>query len=102
MSIQTPQFRAIVSRLLADLEPEDCEEPAEYEMAVELHALPIGVDLWSRMFLSPDGEVIWAGWDPLEIKRSRLEEDVNAAVRMAAERYPAMIDFVQPPSGPGA
>jgi len=94
MSAPSLEFRAIVQRLLADLEPEDCESQQEYQWALELHALPLGIDLWSRVFLTPDGEVVWAGWEPLEIKRSRDQADLKGALRMAAERYPAMTAFV--------
>ena len=95
MSTPSAAFWAIVQRLLRDLEPEDCETQIEYELALEFQALPVGIDLWSRVFLAPDGEVIWAGWEPLEIKRSRDEAHLNAALRMAAERYPAMTTFVR-------
>jgi len=94
MSAPSLEFRAIVQRLLRDLEPEDCESELEYEWALEYHALPLGIDLWSRVFLTPDGHVVWAGWEPLEIKRSRDEADLKRALRWAAERYPAMAAFV--------
>ena len=94
MSHSSLEFWAIVQRLLTDLEFEDCESQEEYQWALEFHALPLGVDLWSRVFLTPDGEVIWAGWEPLEIKRSRDEAHLNAALGMAAERNPAMTTFV--------
>lgn len=95
MSVPSAEFCAIVQRLLRDLEPGDCESQQEYEWALEFQGLPLGPDLWSLVFLTPDGEVIWAGWEPLEIKRSKDEGHVNAALRMAAERYPAMTTFVR-------
>jgi|ERR1043166_992105 hypothetical protein len=95
MSAPSLEFRAIVQRLLRDLEPEDCESQTEYDWAQEFQGLPLGLDLWSLVFLTPDGEVVWAGGQPLEIKRSREECHLNAAIRVAAERYPALEPFVK-------
>jgi uncharacterized protein (DUF1810 family) len=92
--VESPEFTMTVERLLTELEPEDCESIAEYHDAKELHALPLGLDMWSQMFLTPDGEIIWVGGEPLEIRRSRYEGHLCAALRMAAERFPDMEKFV--------
>jgi len=93
MSIETPEFEMAVAGLLAQLQPGDCVDYREYRLAKELHALPIGFDLWSYLFITGYGELMWAGWDPLEVKRSKSAEDVIAALQMAAERYPSLAGF---------
>jgi hypothetical protein len=95
MDFESPEFQTTVERLLSRLQSEDCVSPEEFQHARKFHALPLGLDLWSLTFLTPDGEVIWAGWEPLEIKRSRFEGHVHAAMRMAGERFPDMKQFVR-------
>ena len=95
MSAPSPEFSAIVYRLWADLEPEDCESQQEYDWALEYKALPLGIDLWSLIFLRPDGEILRISSEPFEIKRSRAEENLPLILNIAAERYPVMATLVR-------
>jgi hypothetical protein len=83
-----------VERLLERLQPDGSLDPLEYRLAIELHALPLGLDLISFAFLHPSGEVIWATGDPSELMRTRDENNVMAAIRMGAERYPILAQFI--------
>ena len=69
----------------------------EYMLAREFGALPLGFDLWSYMFLTPDGEIIWAGWMPLEVNRWRSDFILGRALKIAGERYPLMAHNIPPP-----
>lgn len=60
---------------------------------MKLHALPLGIDLISFTFLHPSGEVIWATGDPRDLMRTRDENNVMAAIRVGAERYPILARF---------
>lgn len=100
MNASRPEIGAVLERLVTQLQPTQCEYADEYRHAKEFHGVPCGPDLWSLVFLTPDGEVVWAGWEPLEIHRSRQKGHVRAALRMAAERFPelrALVVTVRPP-----
>jgi hypothetical protein len=96
-SARRPEIGAALERLVTQLQPAQCDSAKEYRFAKEFHGVPCGIDLWSLVFLTPDGEVVWAGWEPLEIHRSREEDHVRAALRMAAERFPELAGFFREP-----
>ncbi|MDQ3818033.1 MAG: hypothetical protein M3362_10105 [Acidobacteriota bacterium] len=94
MNIVTPEFREAVERLLNDLQLSDCIDAEEYRLAQEFHALPLGLDLWSYGFLTPDGECIATGWELEEIIRSKKIPDLIRALVVAANRYPQLAAFI--------
>ena len=79
--------------LMEQLQIGDCTDQYEYRLAKELHALPLGIDLVSYVFLDRTGEVIWALWEPREVTRTRCEGNVMAAFLYALERYPILARF---------
>ena len=95
MGIESPGFKSTVRRLLAELRPEDCEDLEEYHFALEFEALPLGIDLWSRAYLSADGEIFWDDPDPPEFVHIKIEKDNVWPIKVAAERFPEMLVFAQ-------
>ena len=94
MNIVTLEFRELIERLLSNIQSSDCADAEEYSLAQEYHALPLGLDLWSRVFLTPDGEVIWIGSEPEEIIRATDTQSLIRAVVSSARRYPEFAALV--------
>lgn len=59
MNIVTLEFRQMIQDLIDDLEAEQCSDGAEYRLARQHNALPIGVDFDIYLFVSAEGELIW-------------------------------------------
>jgi hypothetical protein len=100
MDILSSELRQLIQTLIASLTPEDCLDAEEYRLAREFEALPLGWDLWSRCFLTADGESIKTGWEPGEIERHRGEL-IGVVASAARHRYPQFAKFIpdRPPDG---
>jgi hypothetical protein len=88
MNIVTSEFRELIERLVSNLQSSDCPDAEEYRLAQEYHALPLGFDLWSRVFLTSDGEIIWIGSEPEEITRATDTQSLIRVIVSSTGRYP--------------
>jgi len=94
MNTLTPKFRLEVERLIKELKPGDFIDAEEKRLAEDLHALPLGISLWSYGFLTSDGEVIQTEWEPNEISRTKHIQTVTCAIVVAARRFPQLEAFI--------
>jgi hypothetical protein len=53
MFINRESLKTIVSELLSELVVTDFQDDVERRLSAELGALPIGISLWSQVFLAP-------------------------------------------------
>jgi hypothetical protein len=94
MNKVTPEFQALVERLIGELRPSDCLDAEEYRLAREFHALPLGMGLWAYDFLTPDGELISADFEMADIQRYCSTASFIRSVVSAAGRYPQLKAFI--------
>jgi hypothetical protein len=92
--VNSEKLNEVVNELLSGLKPSDCIDQEEYRLSQDLRALPIGIDLWAYMFLTPDGEVIGTGWEPGELERSRDGHTMIKILVWGAERYPPLASLI--------
>lgn len=87
MKIVTPEFQKTIQELIDNLRPEQFSDAEEYKLARKYNALPVGVDLWSYVFLTASGEVIWDDGEG----ETGSTNDLQSLIRILAvrkERYP--------------
>jgi hypothetical protein len=59
IEIITTEFQKAILSLIENLEIEQFPDAEEYKLALKYDSLPIGLDLFSYVFLNSNGEVIW-------------------------------------------
>lgn len=93
VKIVTSEFQQTVQELIDNLQAEQFSDCEEYKLARKHNALPLGIDLWSYVFLTSSGEVIW---DDNEGETGSAH-DLQSLIRVLAvrkERYPQFGWFI--------
>lgn len=93
MNIVTLEFQKTIQELIDNLQAEQFSDVEEYKLALKYNALPLGVDLWSYIFLTATGEVIW---DDNEGDTGSAN-DLQSLIRVLAvrkKRYPQFERFI--------
>ena len=95
MNIVTPRYRAVLEGLLHRLEPHECD-PAEYELARHLHALPLGLDLFSLCFITPEGETIRVETTDSgeKVTRGNSPQELFRFMVTSVDRYPGLATLI--------
>lgn len=92
--VNLEKLKELITELFSGLDPRDFSDPEEYCLSQNFSALPIGVSLWTYVFLTPEGEVISTGFEPGELKRSRESQDLLNALVWGTERYPSLAALI--------
>jgi hypothetical protein len=93
MKIVTPEFQKTIQYLIKNLQAEQFIDAAEYRLALKYNALPIGLDLFSYVFLNSNGEVLWDD-DEGDVGSS---DDLQSLIRVLVagkRRYPQLAEFI--------
>lgn len=93
MKIVTPEFQKIIQDLIDNLQAEQFSDAEEYKLARKYNALPIGVDLWSYVFLNANGEVIWDDNEG-EIGSANDLQSLIRVLVVRKNRYPQFEQFI--------
>ena len=93
MKIVTSEFQKTIQELIDNLQVGQFSDAEEYKLARKHNALPLGVDLWSYVFLTANGEVIW---DDNEGETGSVH-DLQNLIRVLAvrkEHFPQFGQFI--------
>ena len=93
MNIVTPEFQKTIQGLIDNLQVEQFSDVEEYKLARKHHALPLGVDMWSYVFLTANGEMIWDDNEGETVSANDLQSLIRALV-VTKERYPQFERFI--------
>jgi hypothetical protein len=93
MEIVTSEFMKTVEDLTANLQSKDFSDVEEFKLAKKYSALPIGVDLFSYIFLTSNGEVIWDDNEG-EIGNSNDLQGLIRVLVVGKSRYPQLETFI--------
>jgi len=93
MNLVTSEFHQTVEGLISNLTEENYIDVEEYRLARKHNALPIGIDLWIYIFLTPYGEAIL---DDGESDNPEILRTTQAIIRVVAgaKRYPQLEKFI--------
>lgn len=93
MKIVTEEFTETIENLISNLRPEDFFNPQEYKLTQKYNALPFGADLFSDVFLTSSGEIIWDDYEGEIGSSTNLQMLINLLVD-AKTRYPELEKFI--------
>ncbi len=93
MEIVTSEFQRTVQDLIDNLQAEKFLDAAEYRLALKYNALPIGLDLFSYVFLSSNGEVLWDDNEGDVGSSNDLQSLIRVLVA-GKRRYPQLAEFI--------
>ncbi|HSK73458.1 MAG TPA: hypothetical protein VK892_17300 [Pyrinomonadaceae bacterium] len=90
----TPDFQKTVQELIDNLRVERFSDAEEYRLAHEYSALPMGVDMWSYVLLTANGEIIDQDYDG-NFQHHRVDSQALIRVLVAGKRrYPQLAKFI--------
>lgn len=93
MKIVTSEFTKTLETLIKNLRVEDFSDTEEYKLAQKYNALPLGVDLYSYVFLTANGEILWDDNEGETGCANDLQSLIRALV-VKKERYPQFVRFI--------
>jgi hypothetical protein len=93
MKIVTPEFQKTIQNLIDNFQAEQFLDAAEYTLALKYNALPIGLDLFSYVFLNSSGEVLWDDNEGDVGSSNDLQSLIRVLVA-GKRRYPQLAEFV--------
>ena len=93
MKIVTPEFQKIIQDLIDNLQAEQFSDVEEYKLALKHNALPLGVDLWSYVFLTANGEIIWDDNEGKTVSADDLQSLIRV-LSVRKHRYPQFEQFI--------
>jgi hypothetical protein len=93
MKIVTPEFQNTIQDLIDNLQAEQFLDAAEYKLALKYNALPIGLDLFSYVFLNSSGEVLWDDSEGDVGSSNDLQSLIRVLVS-GKRRFPQLAEFI--------
>lgn len=93
LNIVTPEFQETIQKLIDNLQADQFSDATEYKLARKHNALPLGGDLWSYVFLTANGEVLWDDNEGENDSANDLQSLTRVLV-VGKERYPQFEKFI--------
>jgi hypothetical protein len=93
IEIVTTEFQKVIQGLIDNLEAEQFRDAEEYKLALKYDSLPIGLDLFSYVFLNSNGEVIWDDNEGDVGSSNDLQSLIRVLVA-GKRRYPQLTKFI--------
>lgn len=93
MKIVTSEFQKTIQSLIENLQAEQFLDAEEYKLALKYNALPIGLDLFSYVFLDSNGEVLWDDNEGDTGNSNDLQSLIRVLV-VGKRRYPQLVEFI--------